>query len=203
MINGKFVVMASGRGSNFQTIVDRVTDGYIPATCKALITDNPYAGAIKKAEDAGIPARVVDYHAFPDKYAYETQLIETIAGFSPDLIVLAGYMRILGDRIVDSYSDRMMNIHPSLLPAFPGLHAQQQALDYGTRIAGCTVHFVTRDMDAGPVIIQRVVPVLDDDDEDALADRILKEEHQAFPDAIRFFFYDKLVKEGRRVRILP
>jgi phosphoribosylglycinamide formyltransferase 1 len=203
MKNGKFVVMASGRGSNFQAIVDRVTDGYIPATCKALITDNPGAGAIKKAEAAGIPARVVDYHAFSDKYVYETELIKTIGDYSPDLIVLAGYMRILGDRIVDAYSNCMMNIHPSLLPAFTGLHAQQQALDYGTRIAGCTVHFVTRDMDAGPVIIQRAVPVLEDDDEDKLAGRILKEEHQAFPDAIRLFFFKKLVTEGRRVRILP
>jgi phosphoribosylglycinamide formyltransferase-1 len=203
MINGKFVVLASGRGSNFQAIVDKVAEGYIPATCKALISDNPDVGAIKKAEEAGIPARVVDYHAFPDKYAYETELIETIAEYSPDLIVLAGYMRILGNRIVDAYSDRMMNIHPSLLPAFPGLHAQQQALDYGTRIAGCTVHFVTRDMDAGPVIIQRVVQVLYDDDESSLAERILIEEHRAFPDAIRLFFKGRLVTEGRRVRILP
>lgn len=203
MRRGNFVVLASGRGSNFQAILDQVSDRTISASCTALITDNLEAHAIRRAEDAGIAVEVVHYHAFPDKSRYEEALIEAIARYNPDLVVLAGYMRLLGNRIVESYSGRMINIHPSLLPAFPGLHAQRQALDYGTKVAGCTVHFVTNDMDAGPVIIQRTVPVLDDDTEDTLADRILTVEHQAFPEAIRLYFEGKIRLEGRKVRILP
>ncbi|MDD1724989.1 MAG: phosphoribosylglycinamide formyltransferase [Methanospirillum sp.] len=202
MKKGRYVVLASGRGSNFQAILDRTRDGYIPAECAALITDNPGAKAIFRAQDAGVPVDVVDYRAYPDKTRYEKALITAISRYSPDLVILAGYMRLLGDRIVDEFSGRMMNIHPSLLPAFPGLHAQRQALEYGTKVAGCTVHFVTKDMDAGPVIIQRTVPVLDDDDEDSLAERILTEEHQAFPESVRLFFEGRIRLSGRKVRIL-
>jgi len=200
---GRFVVLASGRGSNFQAIIDQVHGGYINAECSGLITDNPDAYAIKRAHNAGIPAEVVPYRNFPDKIQYENALMEVLARYNPDLVVLAGYMRLLGERIVDAYTGKMMNIHPSLLPAFQGLHAQRQALTYGTKVAGCTVHFVTHDMDAGPVIIQRTVPVLDDDDEETLADRILVEEHQAYAEAIKLFFEKRLRIEGRRVRILP
>ena len=203
MNQGRFVVLASGRGSNFQAIIDRVHGGYINAECSGLITDNPDAYAIKRAHNAGIPAEVVPYRNFPDKIRYEDALMEVLARYNPDLVVLAGYMRLLGERIVDAYTGKMMNIHPSLLPAFQGLHAQRQALTYGTKVAGCTVHFVTHDMDAGPVIIQRTVPVLDDDDEETLADRILVEEHQAYAEAIKLFFEKRLRIEGRRVRILP
>lgn len=203
MTRGTFVVLASGRGTNFQAIIDRVNAGYINASCTGLITDNPEAYAIKRAENAGIPAEIVPYRSFSDKNSYEDALLAVLARFHPDLVVLAGYMRLLGERIVDTYLGKMINIHPSLLPAFQGLHAQKQALEYGTKVAGCTVHFVTRDMDAGPVIIQRTVPVLEDDDEESLSDRILVEEHQAFSDAIRLFFEKRLVIEGRRVRILP
>ncbi|NLW77041.1 MAG: phosphoribosylglycinamide formyltransferase [Methanomicrobiales archaeon] len=203
MKQGTFVVLASGRGSNFQAIIDRVKEGFIHARCVCLITDNPDAYAITRANKAGIPHEVVSYKSFSDKIRYEEALMEVIARYNPDLIILAGYMRLLGDRIVDTYHGKMINIHPSLLPAFAGLHAQQQALDYGTKVAGCTVHFVTRDMDAGPVIIQRTVPVLDDDDEESLSSRILIEEHQAYPDAVRLFFEHRLRIEGRRVRKLP
>lgn len=203
MTRGTFVVLASGRGTNFQAIIDRVNAGYINASCTGLISDNPEAYAIKRAENAGIPAEIVPYRSFPDKNRYEDALLDVLARFHPDLVVLAGYMRLLGERIVDTYQGKMINIHPSLLPAFQGLHAQRQALEYGTKVAGCTVHFVTKDMDAGPVIIQRTVPVLEDDDEESLSDRILVEEHQAFSDAIRLFFEKRLVIEGRRVRILP
>lgn len=203
MNQGTFVVLASGRGSNFQAIIDRVHEGSINAVCTGLITDNPDAYAIKRAEDAGIPAEVVPYRTFPDKIKYEDALMAVLARYNPDLVVLAGYMRLLGERIVDAYAGKMINIHPSLLPAFQGLHAQRQALMYGTKVAGCTVHFVTHDMDAGPVIIQRTVPILDDDDEESLADRILVEEHQAYSEAIKLFFEKRLRIEGRRVRILP
>lgn len=203
MNKGTFVVLASGRGSNFQAIIDRVSDGYINAVCTSLITDNPDAYAILRAKDAGIPAEVVSYRTFPEKNMYENALLATLARYNPDLVVLAGYMRLLGERIVDLYKGKMMNIHPSLLPAFQGLHAQRQALMYGTKVAGCTVHFVTHDMDAGPVIMQRTVQVLDDDDEESLSERILIEEHQAFPEAIKLFFEKKLLIKGRRVFLLP
>jgi len=196
-----FVVLASGRGSNFQAIIDRVSDGYISAVCTALITDNPDAYAIERARDAGIPGEVVSFRSFADKQSYESALIATIQKYNPDLVVLAGYMRILGSEIVRRYSGRMVNIHPSLLPSFAGLHAQDQAIQYGVKVAGCTVHFVTEDMDAGPVIIQRTVPVLEGDDGDILAERILVEEHKAFPEAIRLFFEERLRIEGRVVRI--
>lgn len=198
---GSFVVLASGRGSNFQAILDRVSDRYIPATCRALITDNPAAYAIERARLAGVPYEVVPFRSYSDKRAYEAALISAIQKYDPDLVVLAGYMRILGSEIVQMYAGRMINIHPSLLPSFPGLHAQEQAVRYGVKVAGCTVHFVTDDMDAGPVIIQRTVPVIDTDDGDTLADRILMEEHLAFPEAIRLFFEGRLIVEGRTVRI--
>lgn len=198
---GTFVVLASGRGSNFQAILDRVSDGYIPAVCTALITDNPHAYAIERARAAGIPGEVVSFKSFSDKQAYETALIAAIQKYNPDLVVLAGYMRILGSEIVRKYSGRMVNIHPSLLPSFTGLHAQEQAVNYGVKVAGCTVHFVTEDMDAGPVIIQRTVPVFESDDGDILSDRILIEEHKAFPRAIRLFFEGRLTIEGRVVKI--
>jgi phosphoribosylglycinamide formyltransferase-1 len=201
MKSGTFVVLASGRGSNFQAILDRVSDGFIPASCCALITDNPQAYAIERARAGGVAVREVPFHSFPDKEQYETALIGEIQRYDPDLVVLAGYMRILGNSIVRRYAGRIVNIHPSLLPSFPGLHAQAQAVRYGVKVAGCTVHFVTEDMDAGPVIIQRTVPVLEEDNEDTLSDRILHEEHIAFPTAIRQFFQGKLVIDGRIVRV--
>ncbi|HWQ67025.1 MAG TPA: phosphoribosylglycinamide formyltransferase [Methanospirillum sp.] len=198
---GSFVVLASGRGSNFQAIIDRIADRYIPATCSALITDNPDALAIKRATEAGIPIEVVNFRSFAGKEQYEAALIAAIERYEPALVVLAGYMRILGPGIVRAYAGRMINIHPSLLPSFPGLHAQAQAITYGVKVAGCTVHFVTDEMDAGPVIIQRTVPVMDGDDADRLSDRILEQEHQAFPEVIKLWFEKKLSVEGRRVII--
>jgi len=201
MDRNTFIILASGRGSNAQAIFDRIADGSIPASCTGVITDNPDAYVIERAQAAGIPASVVSYRSFSDKAAYESALMASIAERDPDLIVLAGYMRILGGGIVRKYAGKMINIHPSLLPSFPGLHAQEQALRYGVKVAGCTVHFVTEDMDAGPVIIQRSVPVLDGDDADALAERILVEEHRALPLAIRLFFEGRLHVSGRVVTI--
>ncbi|PKL59503.1 MAG: phosphoribosylglycinamide formyltransferase [Methanomicrobiales archaeon HGW-Methanomicrobiales-4] len=199
--SGTFVILASGRGSNFQAIIDQVSNGFIPATCSALITDNPDSYVIERARAAGVPVRVVPFRSFPGKEQYEAALIGEIQRYDPDLIVLAGYMRILGSSIVRRYAGRMINIHPSLLPSFPGLHAQDQAVRYGVKVAGCTVHFVTEDMDAGPVIIQRTVPVFAGDNGDTLAERILNEEHIAFPEAICLFFQGKLSINGRMVLI--
>ncbi|KUL05572.1 MAG: Phosphoribosylglycinamide formyltransferase 1 [Methanoculleus marisnigri] len=197
----RIAVLASGRGSNFQAVLDAVAAGDIPAICVGLITDNPRAYAIERAESAGIPVTVVDYARFPSKAAYEEALLAAMQGCRADLFVLAGYMRILGAGIVHEFSGRMMNIHPALLPAFTGLHAQRQAVECGVKVAGCTVHLVDEGMDTGPIVVQRCVPVLPDDDESTLADRILVEEHKALPLAVKFFCEDRLEVTGRRVRV--
>jgi phosphoribosylglycinamide formyltransferase-1 len=197
----RIAVLASGRGSNFQAVIDAIAAGEIPAVCVGLVTDNPRAYAINRAESAGIPVTVVDYARFPSKVAYEGALLAAMQGCRADLFVLAGYMRILGAGIVHEFSGRMMNIHPALLPAFTGLHAQRQAVECGVKVAGCTVHLVDEGMDTGPIVVQRCVPVLPDDDESTLADRILVEEHKALPLAVKFFCEDRLEVTGRRVRV--
>ena len=198
----RIAVVASGRGSNFQAIIDAIGRGTIPAKCIALITDNPQAYAIERAQDAGIPCRVIDYRMFPSREVYERALLFNMQDVNADLFVLAGYMRILGSSIVRVFPGKMVNIHPALLPSFTGLHAQRQAVQHGVKVAGCTVHFVDESLDGGPIILQRCVPVLEMDDEDALAERILEQEHIAFPEAIRLFCEDRLVIDGRKVRIL-
>jgi phosphoribosylglycinamide formyltransferase-1 len=195
----RIAVLASGRGSNFQAVVDAIAAGEIPAVCVGLITDNPRAYAVKRAEDAGIPAVVVEYARFPSKAAYEAALLAAMRSCRADLFVLAGYMRILGAEIVHEFSGRMVNIHPALLPAFTGLHAQRQAVECGVKVSGCTVHLVDEGMDTGPIVVQRCVPVLPDDDESALTDRILVEEHKALPLAVKLFCEDRLEVDGRRV----
>jgi phosphoribosylglycinamide formyltransferase, formyltetrahydrofolate-dependent len=197
----RIAVLASGRGSNFQAVLDAIATGDIPAICVGLVTDNPRAYAIERARGAGIPVTVVDYARFPSKAAYEEALLAAMQGCRADLFVLAGYMRILGAGIVHEFSGRMMNIHPALLPAFTGLHAQRQAVECGVKVAGCTVHLVDEGMDTGPIVVQRCVPVLPDDDESTLADRILVEEHKALPLAVKFFCEDRLEVTGRRVRV--
>jgi phosphoribosylglycinamide formyltransferase-1 len=196
----RIVVVASGRGSNFQAIIESLQRGMIPAACVALVTDNPEAYAIERAEAAGIPVVVIDYAAFASRELYEQALLSALRNARPDLIVLAGYMRILGQAIVREYAGKMINIHPALLPSFTGLHAQRQALLHGVKVAGCTVHFVDESLDGGPVILQRCVRVMDEDDEDTLAQRILIQEHIALPEAVRLFCEDRLTIEGRKVR---
>jgi phosphoribosylglycinamide formyltransferase 1 len=198
----RIAVIASGRGSNFQAIIDAITNGMVPAECVTLITDNPKAYAIERAQKAGIPCRIIDYTTFPSREVYECALLSSMHEVNADLFVLAGYMRILGSPIVKAFPGKMINIHPALLPAFPGLHAQRQAVQHGVKLAGCTVHFVDESLDGGPIILQKCVPVLETDDEDALAERILDQEHIAFPEAIRLFCENRLVIEGRKVRIL-
>ncbi|HOT02970.1 MAG TPA: phosphoribosylglycinamide formyltransferase [Methanolinea sp.] len=195
----RIAVLASGRGSNFQALIDAIREGQIPAVCVGLVTDNPGAYAITRARDAGIPVQVVDYTRFPDKGAYESALLAAMKSLNADLFVLAGYMRILGPGIVREFSGRMINIHPALLPSFAGLHAQRHALEYGVKVSGCTVHFVDEGMDTGPIIVQACVPVLDSDDEERLADRILAEEHRCLPLAVRLYCEGRLAVVGRRV----
>ncbi|MDK2989436.1 MAG: phosphoribosylglycinamide formyltransferase 1 [Methanoculleus sp.] len=197
----RIAFLASGRGSNFQAVIDAIAAAEIPAVCVGLVTDNPGAYAIERAKGAGIPVTVVDYARFPSKAAYEEALLSAMRDCRADLFVLAGYMRILGAGIVREFSGRMMNIHPALLPAFSGLHAQRQAIEYGVKVAGCTVHLVDEGMDTGPIVVQRCVPVLPDDNETTLADRILAEEHEALPLAVKLFCEGRLEVAGRRVRV--
>lgn len=197
----RIVVLASGRGSNFQAVIDAITARRIPASCVALITDNPKAYAIERAQNADVPVFVLDYRSFASRGAYEHALLATMRQQQADLFVLAGYMRILGLEIVQAFPLKIVNIHPALLPSFTGLHAQRQAFAYGVKVAGCTVHFVDENLDCGPIILQKCVPVLKGDDEDSLTDRILVEEHACYPEAIRLFCEGRLEIIGRTVRI--
>jgi phosphoribosylglycinamide formyltransferase-1 len=196
-------VLASGRGSDFQAICDAVAAGTCPVELVRLITDNPSAPAIARAREAGVPVTVVDWASCPDRAAYEAALREAMEDSGAELFVLAGYMRLLSPETVRAFPDRMINIHPALLPAFPGLRAPAQAVEHGVRFSGCTVHFVNEEMDAGPIILQACVPVLEDDDPETLAARILVEEHRVLPEAIRLYAEGRLERDGRRVRILP
>lgn len=199
----KIAVIGSGRGSNFQAIIDAISRKELGAECCGLVTDNPEAYAIARAEQAGVPVYIVDFTAFPSKGEYEDELMRVLLSLEADLYILAGYMRIVGPKLVSAFRGRIINIHPALLPSFPGLHAQRQALLYGVKVSGCTVHFVDEGMDSGPVILQECVTVGEEDDEDALAERILEQEHRCLPRAITLFCEGRLLVDGRRVRILP
>lgn len=196
-------VLASGRGSDFQAVCDAVAAGTCPVELVRLITDNPVAPAIERAARAGVPVTVVDPALHPDRAAYEAALREAMEASGADLFVLAGYMRLLAPGTVAAFAGRIINIHPALLPAFPGLGAPTQAVDHGVRFSGCTVHFVNEEMDAGPIILQACVPVLEEDDADSLAARILVEEHRVLPEAIRLYAEGRLECDGRRVRVSP
>lgn len=198
----RLVILASGRGSNLQAILDAIDRGDLEAEVAAVISDRPEAQALKRAEKRGIPGISLDFKAFADREAYHAALLATLTELTPDLIVLAGYMRLLPKAIVRRFPQRIVNIHPSLLPAFPGLHPHQQALDYGVKVSGCTVHFVDEGMDTGPIIMQAVVPVDDDDTAETLAERILRREHELYPQALAAIFSGRVQLEGRRVRIL-
>ena len=199
----RIAALASGRGSNFQAVLENITAGNINGECVALLTDNKEAYAIEQAKVAGIQVIIHHYTDYPSKEAYEKDLLASMKKTKADLFICAGYMRIIGKAISETFAGKMMNIHPALLPAFTGLHSQRQAVDYGVKIAGCTVHFVDSGLDSGPIIVQKAVPVLDDDDEGALARRILEQEHIAFSEAIALFCDDRLKIEGRKVKILP
>lgn len=195
------VILISGRGSNMEALIAARDAGQLPVNIAAVVSNRPDAKGLETAAKAGIVTRFIDHKGFAGREAFDAALAECIDQFSPDLVVLAGFMRILSEGFVRHYEGRLMNIHPSLLPAFPGLHTHQRALEEGVRIHGCTVHFVTPELDHGPVIIQAAVPVLDGDTEDDLAARILVREHQVYPQAVRWFAEDKLRLEAGRVRL--
>ena len=195
------VVMASGRGTNFQAIIDASKSGSLLGEVVGLICDNPNATALDRAERHGIPSVVVERKSYPSRREFERQLVSVAKRFSPDLIVLAGFMWLLGKTFLNEFPEKVINIHPSLLPAFRGLDAQRQALDYGVRYTGCTVHFVDEGTDTGPIIGQRVVPVMPDDTEDILAARILGEEHSLMIECINAVLDGKVKTDGRKVII--
>jgi phosphoribosylglycinamide formyltransferase-1 len=195
----KIAVFASGEGTNLQAIIDACKEGKIKGTVALVISDNPSAYAIERAKQNNIDVKVFIPSSFPSKDEYEEEISKTIDEYKIDLICLAGYMRILGKKFVRKYYGRIMNIHPALLPSFPGAHAIKDALSYGVKITGCTVHFVTEEVDKGPIIIQSAVPVLENDTFDTLLARIHKEEHRIYPLAIQLFIEGKLKIEGRKV----
>jgi phosphoribosylglycinamide formyltransferase-1 len=195
------VILISGRGSNMEAIVRAQQAEAWPARIAAVISNKPDAKGLAFAESHGIPTAVVPNKEFPTRAAFDAALQETIDRFAPDLVVLAGFMRILTAPFVEHYAGRMLNIHPSLLPLFPGLHTHRQALDAGVAEHGATVHFVTAELDHGPAVIQARIPVLPGDTEDSLAERLLAEEHVIYPKAVRLFIEDRLSIENGEVRI--
>jgi phosphoribosylglycinamide formyltransferase 1 len=187
----KVVVLVSGRGSNLQALIDTCSETSFPAEIVSVISNIPDVYALERAAKAGIATDVVNHKEYDGREAFEVALQAAIAGTGAELVCLAGFMRILTPGFVNRWRDRLINIHPSLLPSFKGIHVHEQALEAGVRISGCTVHYVVPELDAGPIIVQEAVPVLPDDDADALAARILEAEHRCYPEAL------KLIAEGR------
>ena len=194
-------VLASGRGSNFDAIAHAAASGSIQATVAVLITDRGNARALDVARRHRIEAVVIEPRDYPGREAHEEQVIATLEKHAVGLVCLAGYMRILTGAFVKHFEGRLLNIHPSLLPLFPGLRAQRQALEHGVKVTGATVHFVDEGVDTGPIVAQAAVPVRSDDTEETLAERILAAEHRIYPEAIRLFAEGRLSIKGRRVRI--
>ena len=197
----KIVILISGRGSNMEALIAARDAGNLPVEIAAVISNRPDAQGLETAARAGITTHYIDHKGFAGREAFDAALAECIDQFAPDLVVLAGFMRILSEGFVRHYEGRLMNIHPSLLPSFPGLHTHQRALEEGVRIHGCTVHFVTPTLDHGPVIIQAAVPVLDGDSEATLAGRVLRQEHRVYPQAVRWFAEGLLRLEDGRVHL--
>ena len=194
------VILISGRGSNMEAIVQRCAAEAWPARVVAVLSNRPDAAGLKFAATHGIATATVDHRAFASRELFDAELARVVRGFTPDVVVLAGFMRILGAGFVRSFEGRMLNIHPSLLPLFPGLHTHQRAIDAGCKLAGATVHFVTPELDHGPIVIQSVVPVLPNDDAKSLAQRVLATEHVIYPRALRWVVEGALRIEGGVVR---
>lgn len=195
-------VLASGRGSNLQAILDAIHAGSIAAEIAVVISDNPNANVLKRLAETGIPAIAIDRKQFATRAEFEAAIANQLNLHHVELVVLAGFMRILSPDFISLFSGYIMNIHPALLPSFPGLNAQEQALNYGVKVSGCTIHFVDEGMDTGPIILQEAVPVLDGDTPETLADRILQIEHKLYPKAVALYCEGRLRVEGRRVRIV-
>jgi phosphoribosylglycinamide formyltransferase-1 len=199
----RLAVLASGGGTNLQAIIDCCREGTLNAEIVLVLSNNPESEALRRARGCDLPLVSLDHRQFSDRFEYDRALIAVLRESGADLVVLAGFMRLLSDEFLQAFPGRIMNIHPALLPAFPGLNAQRQALEYGVRLAGCTVHFLDSGVDTGPIILQAAVPVLDEDTVETLSRRILREEHRIYPLAIQLYAEGRLHIEGRRVRIEP
>jgi phosphoribosylglycinamide formyltransferase-1 len=199
---GRVAVFLSGRGSNFMAIQEAVGRGEIDADIRLVFSNKADAPGLVKARERGLETLFLDAKLFPSREDYDRAIIAEVERRGIDLICLAGYMKVLTPGLCDAFEHRIVNIHPALLPAFPGLHVQQKAIDWGVRFSGCTVHFVAAEVDMGPIILQAVVPVLQDDTEETLAARILIEEHKIYPEAVRLYFEGRIEVRNRRVFIL-
>jgi len=194
----KLGILLSGRGSNFEAIADNVAGGRIPAEIAIVLSNKPNARGLQRAKERGIPADYIPSRGL-EREEYDRLTVARLQQAQVDVVCLAGYMRLLSAYFVEQFPNRILNIHPSLLPSFPGLEAQKQALEHGVKFSGCTVHLVDERLDAGPILVQAMVPVLDDDTEDSLSERILREEHRIYTDAINLVLSGKFRIEGRRV----
>jgi len=197
---GRTAILLSGRGSNFEALYRDSLQPHSGYRIVLVVSDNADALGLRRAREYGLENVFLDPELYSDRGSFSRRLVRELDSRKVDLVCLAGFMRILGRRMVEAYAGRILNIHPSLLPAFPGLDAQRQALDYGVKYSGCTVHFVDRGMDTGPIALQQCVEVRDDDSEESLSRRILEQEHRLFPQAVRLYFAGAFAVEGRRVR---
>lgn len=199
----RIAILISGRGSNMESLAKACRADDFPAEICLVLSNRPDAPGLEKAAQFGLDTAVVDHTEFESKAEFEAEVIRELRAHGAEVVCLAGFMRVLSEEFVDTFPERILNIHPSLLPSFPGLHVQQKAIDYGARFSGCTVHFVWPEVDAGPIIVQAVVAVEQDDTEDTLAARILEQEHRAYPLAVRLLAEGRLRIDGRRVVVLP
>ena len=196
-------VLASGSGTNLEAIAQAIDDGDVPATVALVLSDNPDAFALERARRRGIETRVINLRDYEDRPAYDRAIVDALEKAGVDLVVLAGYMKLVGPGFIDAFSGRIMNIHPALLPSFPGEQGVKDALEHGVKVSGVTVHFVDKGLDTGPIIVQEAVPVEEGDDVEMLHNRIHLAEYRAYPLAIRLFAQGRLLIEGRRVTVLP
>ena len=194
--------LVSGRGSNFQAVAKAIIKGTIPAKTGVVISDTEGVRALDIAQELSIPSFFINPKQYKSRQEHEKAMVQLLGEYNTDVVVTAGYMRLLTPYFVHEFKNKIINIHPALLPAFPGTHAQRQALEYGVKISGCTTHFIDEGTDSGPIILQKAVPVYDDDTEDTLSARILKEEHQLLIESVRLFCKDKIVIKGRKVYIV-
>jgi phosphoribosylglycinamide formyltransferase-1 len=196
-------VLISGRGSNLQAILDAIREKRLDARVGVVISNVAVAQGLERAKKAGVPTAVVSHRDFPSREKFDSALVDCLRQHGVDVVCLAGFMRILSSVLVRAFPERILNIHPSLLPAFTGMNAQRQALEHGVKVTGATVHLVDEELDHGPILLQRAVPVLEGDDEKSLSARILEVEHQLYPEAIGFLLDGKIRVEGRRAVISP
>jgi phosphoribosylglycinamide formyltransferase 1 len=197
-VNRRLGVLISGRGSNLQALIDATRNGQLDASIVLVISNRPEAPGLDRARRAGIEAIIIDHRSWRSRDEYDAAIAQALKARGAALVCLAGYMRLVGPVLLDAFPNAILNIHPSLLPAFPGMNAQHQAIEHGVKISGVTVHVVTLELDGGPIILQRTVPVLDGDTRDTLADRILDEEHRAYPEAVRIVLEGGWKIVGRR-----